>query len=518
MRRHAPIVLILAIAALARYWAIDFCLPSLLCRPDEEAVAAVSTAIFNRDFSPTFFDWPHLFMYEVALGMVPLFKIGRWFGWYRSEAHYLQMMVLDPQHVFLTARILSAAAGTASVWVLHRIGRRLYGETAGLIAALFLALAFLHVRDSHFGVTDITAVFLVLVSFLFTVRFANGGLGGLRSWGLAALFAGFATSTKYNAAIIAAPLLWAIVARRDATPLTARLIRAALVPAIMFLAFFMTSPFAVIDYAQTLKSLSEISSHLAVAHSVNLGRGWIVHLTSTLRYGLGLPLLITGIAGLLVAIAKGWREGVMVAIFPITYYLVIGSGYTTFARYILPVVPFVCLAAAALSTWLPALAGRSAGRVAWLLAILLIAPSAWSTFQFDRLLARTDTRVLAENWVIAHYPDGAQIGEMGRGSTKLHFVPPQPGIPSSYRSLAVDEDPGEPDILVVPTSLFDPTAQISAPAALLKGRYTLAETIRAHELSSKDVIYDWQDEFYLPLTGFEKIDRPGPNYEIYVKR
>ena len=80
MRRHAPIVLILAIAALARYWVIDFCLPSLQCRPDEEAVAAVSTAIFNRDFSPTFFDWPHLFMYEVALGMVPLFKVGRWLG------------------------------------------------------------------------------------------------------------------------------------------------------------------------------------------------------------------------------------------------------------------------------------------------------------------------------------------------------------------------------------------------------------------------------------------------------
>jgi Dolichyl-phosphate-mannose-protein mannosyltransferase len=346
VRRHAPIVGILAVAALARYWAIDFCLPSLACRPDEDAVAAVSTHFFTRDFSPTFFDWPLLFMYEVTLALVPLFKIGRWIGWYRSEAHFLQMMVLDPTPVYLTARILSAAAGTASVWVLHCIARRLYGETAALITALFLALAFLHVRDSHFGVTDITATFFVLVASLFVIRYSQLGAG--RELCTAAFFAGLAASTKYNAAIIAVPLLWVVMTRRDGPPLTTRLGQAALIPVVMFLAFFMTSPFAVIEYRQMMRSLGEISSHLAVAHSVNMGRGWSVHLTSTLRYGLGLPLLIAGVLGLFVGIAKGWRDGVMLAIFPITYYLVIGSGYTTFARYILPVVPFLCLGAGAI--------------------------------------------------------------------------------------------------------------------------------------------------------------------------
>jgi hypothetical protein len=520
VRRHAPIVIILALAALARYWAIDFCLPSLQCRPDEDAVAAVSTHFFTRDLSPTFFDWPHLFMYEVTLGLVPLFKIGRWIGWYRSETHFLQMMVLDPSPVYLTARVLSAAAGTASVWILYRAARRLYGETAALIAALFLALAFLHVRDSHFGVTDITATFFVLTSFLFVIRYSQGGhpfLGRQSDLIAAAFFAGLATSTKYNAAIAAVPLLW-VVLTRDGAPIATRIGRAALVPAVMFLAFFMTSPFAVIEYQQLMKSFGEISSHLSEGHSVNLGRGWIVHLTSTLRYGLGLPMLIIGVAGLFFAIAKGWREGVMVAIFPITYYLVIGSGYTTFARYILPVVPFVCLGAALV---VYELARRWKPKAVWALALIVIAPSAWSVFQFDRLLARTDSRVLAENWIIEHYPSGALIGEVGRGSTKLHFVPPQPGVPSPYKSLAVDEDPGEPDILVVPISLFDPTAQLSAPAALLKARYIRRYTITAHTIRAHDepagVVYDWQDEFYLPLTGFAAIERPGPDFEIYVR-
>ena len=33
-----------------------------------------------------------------------------------------------------------------------------------------------------------------------------------------------------------------------------------------------------------------------------------------------------------------------------------------------------------------------------------------------------------------------------------------------------------------------------------------------------DNIYDWQDDFYLPLAGFKGIERPGPNLKIYVLR
>ena len=31
-------------------------------------------------------------------------------------------------------------------------------------------------------------------------------------------------------------------------------------------------------------------------------------------------------------------------------------------------------------------------------------------------------------------------------------------------------------------------------------------------------IYDWQDDFFLPLAGFKRIERPGPNVMIYMRR
>jgi hypothetical protein len=42
----------------------------------------------------------------------------------------------------------------------------------------------------------------------------------------------------------------------------------------------------------------------------------------------------------------------------------------------------------------------------------------------------------------------------------------------------------------------------------------------AHDVvgDDPDNVYDWQDDFYLPLTGFKRIERPGPNLSVYVRR
>jgi hypothetical protein len=31
-------------------------------------------------------------------------------------------------------------------------------------------------------------------------------------------------------------------------------------------------------------------------------------------------------------------------------------------------------------------------------------------------------------------------------------------------------------------------------------------------------VSDLQDEFFLPLTGFKNIERPGPNLDVYVRK
>lgn len=346
MAGRAALIAILIVAGVARFWAIDFCLPAPICRPDEEAVASLVPQFFARDFNPRFFDWPTLFMYAVAAGTVVYFKIGLWLDWFRGEYHFLQTISNFQAPVFLIARLLSATAGVVSVWLVYRLAARLFTDRIALIAAAFLALAFLHVRDSHFGVTDITASCFALASVLYLIRFDRSGIA--RDWVVCAIWAGLATSTKYGAALVTIPALFVIVWPResDRSGWTDRLRRSVGFVLVMGSAFALTSPYCVIAFDQFIGALGGVSTHLANPHGVMIGRGWLVHLTSSLRYGLGLPLLVAGMAGCLLLIRRSPRDAVIVLLFPIVYYFVVGSGYTAFARYAVPIVPFLCLTAA----------------------------------------------------------------------------------------------------------------------------------------------------------------------------
>ena len=50
-----------------------------------------------------------------------------------------------------------------------------------------------------------------------------------------------------------------------------------------------------------------------------LGRGWVVHLVSSLRFGLGTPLLLAGILGLVWLLVKDRRSGIFLTLFPVVY-------------------------------------------------------------------------------------------------------------------------------------------------------------------------------------------------------
>src|SRR5688500_10719606 len=206
VRRNWVLAAILVIATVGRVWGIHFGFPHLNARPDEGAIVSIAGGMYNGDLNPHFFNYPALFMLAVAAAMSVLHAASTLLPWLPLP------LVSDTTTAFRIARYLSAAAGIASVLLLFRIGQRLFGRPAGLASAALLAVAFLHVRDSHFGVTDVPMTFMLLLAFWFVVRISESPV--TRNVIAAGVASGLATSTKYNAVLIALPALFAILMAR----------------------------------------------------------------------------------------------------------------------------------------------------------------------------------------------------------------------------------------------------------------------------------------------------------------
>jgi 4-amino-4-deoxy-L-arabinose transferase-like glycosyltransferase len=547
---RAGLCSIVLVGAVARLWGIDFGLPHTQARPDETQVMDVSLQYLRGNYWPPFYDYPRFYNYVLTLAYLAYYAVASAAGRFTSLAGFVASWPTDWAPFFLINRSLSALAGTLTVLVAHGIGRRLGGPAAGLVAALFLALAYGHVRESHFGTTDTMLTLLSATAVLCLLPGRVPGDTGRCEQGaaaepgragsgrrqtvrrrdlLAAAFAGLATATKYNGVLLLVPLGLSQVFHAVST--TAGRMRALLdrravaVGAVFVLACAVGVPFVVFDYPQFSLAMRDMASVLrtGLAPRANLPNGWWYHASVSLRYGLGLPLLIAGLAGVIIVARRDRRTALLAFSFPLVYFAAAGALGALFVRYALPIVPFLCAGAAV--TVLSASAWLGRGRharvaLAVLFAAGLAAPSVARAVAFDRVMARADNRVVASEWMARHAEAGASV--MVSGSPY--------GYPQFERSVVLwpwdrrlrtfvhqgRPVEGRPDWILVQESPLPSTTQPIITELLASG-YERLTTLRAFDPALRNNVYDVQDAFFVPFAAFERVRRPGPNFTIYKR-
>jgi hypothetical protein len=419
--------------------------------------------------------------------------------------------------------------------VLFRLARRVAGETVGLLAAGFLAVAILHVRDSHFAMTDVLMTLLVTASLALILRGLDTPAatpdrpGGTRWFAAAGLAGGLAASTKYSAAAILAGLAAAQGLRLLDSTADARRWRTWM-PALAYLpafaaGFLAATPYAVLDAGTFAADLRYDFVHLAGGHNVDLGRGWSYHLTRSLPYGTGVTIFAAAAAGVVPLAAHYGRHAVVIGAFAVAFYASIGSGYTVFFRYILPLVPVVCLLAAIAvrhaAPWLAFRTGFPPRALLVLLAALVGGPALVYSAWFDALLARADTRALASRWLTPRLTPGESLHDAGNAYVELDL--PRARIHRwSFDAAAGsfgDPEGRTPDWLVIHQSpLWTYAGTPPELRRLAAEKYDLAHAVRATRGRARSAVYDLQDAFFMPVSGFTTVERPGPTIFIYRRR
>lgn len=541
--RLTLLTLIIASGAALRFWGIRFGLPHDFARPDEERITGAALGIVQGDLNPHFFLYPTVFIYLTAAAYTVLFSVERVFGTTTNAASFVASAMADPSTLHLVARGLAASAGVVTLAVLYASARELFSHRAALAAAAFLAVAFLHVRDSHFGVTDVPVTFFTVCAFWAAVRCTTRGVTVSRT-AVAGLLCGLAASTKYNAVLVTAPALVAIasdVIRRREQRTATLLVGVSVLALCLASGFLAGTPFALLDRPAFLADLAtqrrialglQGGSILDPARQVYGELGWIHHATFSLRYGLGMPLLLTAVAGgCWLAVSQPTR-GALVLSFPVAYYAAMGVSSLAYARWMVPIVPFLCLMAGAFVDRVAQLAGiglgakRACAACAVALVVTIGAPTAARAVAFDRLVTNTDTRVLAAKWIEERFPAGATLYQTGTFYGHLQPRPVDRYKPHTFdgrhgRFVADGESAAPfPELVVVldsPLVVFNHVPD--RLGSVLDTHYVLAAAFQGISAPrAAQAIYDQQDAFYVPFAKLKDVRRPGPSVRIFQRR
>lgn len=428
--RPALIWLILALALGLRLWGINFGLPHRY-HVDEPYYVLGALQIGQGNFemvSPQ--NAPNLWQFILFAEYALLYVIGHIAGYFTQPVDLAALYLRDPSIYYLLARVSSILAGVATVGLAYKLGARLFGRAVGLAAALLLAVLFMHVRESHYGVNDAFITLLTTFSLYSAVVYLKEKRAPLLLLGAAAV--GAAIGMKYRPVVFALPLFVAVLAaslQSQDQPRSASRIHllrmVALVTVICGIGFLVGYPGIILNPINS--QIHAQAMYRQVGAGGTLGISWGAAIVQTigalirlLEISLGVPMLIAAVIGFVLALLERRLAPVLLALTALFYFLLNSVLVADLVRYLLPLAPLVCIfAALAVSRLVRACVRRllrAPGRADWrasvlamaLLVLVAVIPAARCA-RYNYLLTMTDTRTLAKAWIEKNLPAQSKI-------------------------------------------------------------------------------------------------------------
>ncbi len=290
-------------------------------------------------------------------------------------------------------RALSALADTATVALVYLLGTSLYGRREGLLAAILVTLAVLHVQLSHFFAVDTIMAACAAAAVYLLARVAKEGR--TRDSLAAGAVIGLGIATKVTlapiyGAFVVAHLVYALglldngsdeggsLAERVAAAVNGVVLGGAM----SVVVFAVVQPYAFIDFPRFMGDVVEQSEMVRRIRDYPYTRQYVdttpywYHVRQLGTWGLGLPLGIVAWAGLLHAAVRGMRPAHGLA------YLAAGIAVPAvilvLSHSLLAIVAASGIALAALAFTLPFRSAGSRGTVlllSWVVPYLLITGS-----------------------------------------------------------------------------------------------------------------------------------------------
>jgi 4-amino-4-deoxy-L-arabinose transferase-like glycosyltransferase len=378
MRRHLPLIGLLAVAAVLRFTGVGW---GLRHRPqlDERFFVSNTAHMLDRgNLDHGFYLYPGLFYYLLA----PVLAF-----------------VDDPRQnpqAYVAGRVLVGCFGLLNVALVGAVGRRVWGGTTGLVAAALLAVSPLEVRVAHEVRPDVALHSFVLLGLL-----AFRGVGEkARRDAVAGAAIGAATAIKFSGALLAPSYL----VHRVLAP-GPKLRRLAMAGLFSLGTFAVLSPYTFLRGTASVQGMdNQLSFHYVERESERGLLGTMAVYGAILVEALGAPALALAAAGLLLG-HKRWRDWLPLLALPLVTLSVISTATITQDRFLIPVLGATLLLA---GPALELLAARSAPVLVAVAALAVCVPLMTSV-DYVRAIRGPITRDAAADWIESHVPAGRVV-------------------------------------------------------------------------------------------------------------
>jgi hypothetical protein len=411
---YLALLVLVVVGLVLRVKNIGYGLPFVYNVDEGSHFTARAVEMLGGDWNPHYFQNPSDFTYLANFALRFRFGSGNPFG---SFAHVIHAYAVTPNGIYLTTRRLAALLGIVGVVAAFWAGRRLWGSAAAVAAAALMTFAFLPVTYSRIAVTDVGVLAPVAVSIVGSVRAWEDGR--LRWWLLAGAGAGLAIGFKYTAGLVLLPLVVAAVAglirgRREALGRVA--VGALAAVGVALVVFFLTNPYFFLDFSAAHRQLSAQAATAGDFGKVGQNSTGLPYYLGTLTWGIGWVGALAALAGAVLELRRDLVRGLILVSFPLALIVYLSLQARFFSRWLLPAYPvMVLLAGAAIAQGAEAL-GRIRSRSSWVvpaalavLLVIVVAQGFAADFRSMRVLGRTDTRQIARNWLVAHYPSSLRV-------------------------------------------------------------------------------------------------------------
>ena len=421
-------------AFIMRFKGIWFGYP-LTIHPDEYVIVnSALNIVKTHDLHPHTFNYPSLNIYlqAIAYSLLQIYN-------YVLGHSISNIAKID---YYLLGRTVTVLLSVATVYITYEMGKRLFNEIIGILAAFFVCMANLHLSNSYAITVDSPVAFWSSLSMLMAIQIYNNGEKKLY-YLLSGIFAGFAVSSKYTAVFAILPMVLAHIYHiRNKLPkewIDHNLIYGLLIGAA---AFFLTTPFALLDVKEFIRYLAGQRKAYAYGHpgfeSESSYSLWL-YLSSLSTSGYGILPTIFACIGLIWLLVKDYWKAVLIIIFPFTLIFFLGLYKTFFSRNIVAVIPFLAIltgvAVYNLAKIISQKTGlRSTGKnyspsliiVIALITILVSFSSSYKSIEELKSQTLPNTTWIATKWILENYTTKLKI-------VREAYTPPLEEFSSNYQ-------------------------------------------------------------------------------------